>query len=327
MAAYAYLETGSTDPAYNLAFEEYVLENRAEGNFLILWQNDSTIVIGRNQNAAAEIDRVFVEEHGIRLVRRMTGGGAVYHDLGNLNYSFITDADSADEARAFTAAVVEALRSLGLDAEASGRNDILAGGRKVSGTASRLHKGRILFHGTLLFDADLEQVAGALRADPEKFKDKAVRSVRSRVGNIRPLLPQDMTIEAFRKLIRERLTENSFSPTNLEPEELTAIEALADNKYRTFEWNWGVSPAANFQNKRRFDGGTLEIRADIRRGRIRSIRFYGDYLALASQDELCEALIGCRFDRGAALEVLERFDIPLIFGAVTADEILDTLFS
>ena len=194
-----YLETGSTDPAYNLAFEEYVLTHRRDGAYLLLWQNDNTIVVGRNQNTAQEIDRAFVEQHHIRVVRRGTGGGAVYHDMGNLNYSFITDAGDAERMamERFTRPIVAALQGLGLQAEASGRNDILVEGRKVSGTAQRLTDGRILHHGTLLFDSRPEMVAGALRADPAKFRSKGAKSVRSRIGNIRDFLPEDMTLPAF----------------------------------------------------------------------------------------------------------------------------------
>ncbi|MEG2037634.1 MAG: lipoate--protein ligase family protein, partial [Ruthenibacterium sp.] len=162
-----YLETGSQNPYYNLAFEEFVLTERREGDYLLLWQNANTIVIGQNQNAEEEINRAFVEEHGIHVVRRTTGGGAVYHDLGNLNYSFLTDvSDSGTMSMArFTAPVVQALRDLGVQAEASGRNDILADGKKVSGTAQRLSRHRILHHGTLLFDSNPAMIAGALRAD------------------------------------------------------------------------------------------------------------------------------------------------------------------
>ena len=176
-----YLETGSQNPFYNLAFEETVLRNRREGEYLLLWQNDNTIVIGQNQNAEGEINRAFVEAHDIRVVRRTTGGGAVYHDLGNLNYSFITDAGDAERLtmERFTRPIVEALKGLGLQAEASGRNDILVEGRKVSGTAQRLLHGRILHHGTLLFDSNPGMVAGALNADPAKFQSKSAKSVRS----------------------------------------------------------------------------------------------------------------------------------------------------
>ena len=181
-----YMETGSIDPAYNLAFEEYVLRNKKEGDFLLLWQNDNAVIIGRNQNTEEEIDKAFVEAHGIKVVRRITGGGAVYHDLGNLNYSFITDctAFNKDALAAFTEPVAAALRALGAPAQLSGRNDIVIEGKKVSGTAQRIQDGRILHHGTLLFQSDPEMIAGALKADPDKFRSKSTKSVRSRVGNI-----------------------------------------------------------------------------------------------------------------------------------------------
>ena len=198
-----YLETGSNDPAWNLAFEEVVLESRRDDPYLILWQNDNTIVVGQNQNTEEEINRDFVEEHGIHVVRRMTGGGAVYHDMGNLNYSFIDDAEELQDIsyERFTNAVVSALKDLGLDACASGRNDILVNGYKVSGTAQRLCGGRILYHGTLLFDSRPEMIAGALDADPLKFTSKSKKSVRTRVGNIRSFLKNDMGINEFKEYL------------------------------------------------------------------------------------------------------------------------------
>ena len=208
-----YLETHSQNPYYNLAFEEYVLCHRTEGDYLLLWQNDNTIVVGRNQNTEAEINRAFVEEHHINVVRRGTGGGAVYHDLGNLNYSFITDVgDDGISIRRFTQPVVAALRSLGLNAEASGRNDILVEGRKVSGTAQRRHAGRILHHGTLLFDANPGMVAGALNVDPEKFRSKSTKSVRARIGNIRDFLPVDMDLPAFWTYLKDALSGGGLTP-------------------------------------------------------------------------------------------------------------------
>ena len=215
-----YLETGSRDPAYNLALEETVLRRRIQGDYLLLWQNDNTIVIGQNQNAEAEINRAFVETHGIRVVRRTTGGGAVYHDLGNLNYSFITDAGDAERLtmERFTRPVVEALRGLGLQAEASGRNDILVEGRKVSGTAQRLLGKRILHHGTLLFDANPEMVAGALNVDPTKFQSKSSKSVRSRIGNIRTFLKEDMDLPAFWAYLKEALAGDGLTPDSLTAE-------------------------------------------------------------------------------------------------------------
>ena len=289
-----YLETGSTDPAYNLAFEEYVLTHRMDGDYLILWQNDNTVVVGQNRNTAAEINRAFVEAHGVHVVRRTTGGGAVYHDLGNLNYSFITDEEAGSlRLERFTAPVVDALASLGLQAEASGRNDILVEGRKVSGTAQRVYKTRILHHGTLLFDSDPDMVAGALNVDPEKFRSKGRKSVRSRIGNIRSFLKQDMTLQDFWAHLRVSL---------------------------------GRSPLYNYTGKRRWSGGNLEVYAEIHEGKAEQIRFYGDFMAAASMDAVTAALTGCQFRPEAFGKVLDGFDLPVYFGGVTKDEILQTIF-
>ena len=282
-----YLETGSRDPFYNLAFEEYVLAHRIEGDYLILWQNDNTVVIGRNQNAEEEIDRAFVEAHGVRVVRRTTGGGAVYHDLGNLNYSFITDAGEAENLTMgrFTKPVTSALQGLGLRAEASGRNDILVEGRKVSGTAQRLLNGRILHHGTLLFDTDPDMVAGALRADPEKFRSKSSKSVRSRVGNIRDFLREDMDLPAFWAYLKTALAGEGFVTGALSPEE----------------------PAYDMVNKRRWDGGSLEARVSVKEGRITGAAFRGDFLSRCSLEPLEKELEGVLFRReDVAGEVAHR---------------------
>ena len=323
-----YLETGSVDPAYNLAFEETVLTGRREGDYLLLWQNDNTVVIGQNQNAEAEIHRGFVEEHGIRVVRRATGGGAVYHDLGNLNYSFITAAGDAERLtmERFTRPVVEALRGLGLDAEASGRNDILVSGRKVSGTAQRLSRGRILHHGTLLFDANPAMVAGALNADPEKFRSKSTKSVRSRVGNIRDFLPEDMDLPAFWAYLKEALSPAGLTPGALTAEELAAVEQLRQEKYANWEWTYGRSPKYGMTNKRRWSGGTLEVHLEVKQGRVEDILFYGDFLSLRPLDELLAALRGCPFRKADFAAVLERFPLGELLGTITAEEVLETVF-
>nr|WP_326172277.1 lipoate--protein ligase [uncultured Oscillibacter sp.] len=326
--AVTYLETRSQNPYYNLAFEELVLERRRDGEYLLLWQNDNTIVVGQNQNTEAEINREFVEAHGINVVRRSTGGGAVYHDLGNLNYSFITDVGDAERLtmERFTRPIVEALQGLGLQAEASGRNDILVEGRKVSGTAQRVVRGRILHHGTLLFSADPGMVAGALNVDPAKFQSKGTQSVRSRIGNIRDFLSADMEIGAFWEYLKKTLAGNGMVTGSLAAEELAAVEALKCAKYDTWEWNYGRSPRYDMTNKRRFEGGGLEVRTAVKEGRITGIVFYGDFLAVAPLDGLTAALEGCAFRREAVAEVLDTFPIGELFGTITKDEILETIF-
>lgn len=323
-----YLETGSQDPAYNLAFEETVLCRRTGGDILILWQNADTVVVGRNQNTEAEIDRAFVEAHHIRVVRRNTGGGAVYHDLGNLNYSFMTNAGSSaqDSIACFTALVAGALRGLGLRAECSGRNDILVDGRKVSGTAQYQLEGRLLHHGTLLFDADLDMVAGALRADPEKFRSKSSGSVRSRVGNIRPALPVDMELSAFWFYLKSALTAGGLAPARLTREELAAVRRLKEEKYDTWAWNFGRSPDYGVVKKRRWPGGSLEVRANVESGIVTAIAFFGDFMALGPTEDIAARLTGLPFDRAAFSSALTEEQLRSCFGSLGRDELLDTIF-
>ena len=319
-----YLETGSVDPCYNLALEQYVLEQRREGDWLMLWQNRNTVVVGLNQNTAEEINASFVEAHGITVVRRMTGGGAVYHDLGNLNYSFIRDVGNAEELtiRRFTEPVCRALASLGVQASVSGRNDILVDGKKISGVAQRIVGGRILHHGTLLFDSDPAMIAGALRADPAKFTSKSAKSVRSRVGNLRDYLPEGIDLPRFWELLLQELTRDGLIRESLSPDELQAVRTLADEKYRSWDWTYGRSPACAFRNRSRFPGGTLELGMDIRQGRIEEIVFYGDFMATAPLSGLCRALRGTRLEEPALSAVLARFSVPALFGGISREEIL-----
>ena len=322
-----YLETHSQNPYYNLAFEEYVLCHRTQGDYLLLWQNDNTIVVGQNQNTEAEINRAFVEQHHINVVRRSTGGGAVYHDLGNLNYSFITDVgDDGISICRFTEPVVAALRSLGLNAEASGRNDILVEGRKVSGTAQRRHGGRILHHGTLLFDANPGMVAGALNVDPEKFRSKSTKSVRSRIGNIRDFLPNDMELPAFWAYLKDALSGGGVTPGALSAGELAEVDRLKREKYDTWEWNYGRSPKFDVRCKRYWDGGCLEANVSIANGVITDVRFFGDFLSVCGLEELVERLKGVAFRPEDVRAVLNDSPVGELFGGITADEVTATIF-
>lgn len=331
-----YLETKSTDPYYNLAYEEWVLTHFFEGEYLILWQNDNTVVIGCNQNTLEEINASFVREHKINVVRRTTGGGAVYHDLGNLNFSFITDYDrqKGTDMSAFTGLVVDALKKLSLPASASGRNDILVDGKKVSGTAQRVvkvnGKERILYHGTLLFRSDPDMIAGALNADPLKFASKATKSVRSRVGNISDYMPEGVTLNDFKELMR-KILENAGEADEsklpgMESVDLFEVESLRDTKYARYEWNYGRSPAFEFQNKKRFQGGTLDVRLNIEKGVIKDMAIFGDFLSVKPAAELASALASIPYEPSEVKKALSGFLISDHLGAVTLDELLETMF-
>ncbi|MCL1849006.1 MAG: lipoate--protein ligase [Clostridiales bacterium] len=330
-----YIETNSTDPYDNLAFEEYILCSKRQGDWLILWQNANTVVVGLNQNTLEEIDAAFVKAHSIQVVRRTTGGGAVYHDLGNLNYSFITDAGDPAQLsmERFTGAICGALAAMGVQAEAEGRNDIVISGKKVSGSAQRLDHGRILHHGTLLFRSDPHMVAGALNASQDKYPSASTKSVRSRIGNIAAYLPEadaGMAMKEFKDKLRAALAAQSggsFQLVELSRGEALEVKRLAETKYRTWEWNYGASPPYSVKKRAKYGGGILEVRAEVVSGRIQSVAFSGDFMARIPLDPLADALVGSRYDKGEAAAVLARFPIDEMFGAIRLDEILTLMFS
>jgi len=323
-----YYETGSFDPSYNLAFEEYLLANKTEGDILVLWQNDRTVVVGMNQNAEAEINRDYIEKNGIQVVRRKTGGGAVYHDLGNLNYSFISDTGPLEEMSILKYAqpVCDALAKLGVNASLSGRNDILVEGRKVSGVAQRVLGKRILHHGTLLYSIDEDAVAGALNADTEKFKSKSTKSVRSRICNLKDYLPKNTDVEDFKNAILAELAGNELDRSQLTSSELERVMEMSD-LYRSWEWTYGRSPKYEFTSKKRFPGGTLCVSADIKSGIINEIIFTGDFLSTGDISELEGRLCGCRFEKRSISELLSGIELAPYLGGITSSDVLEVLFS
>src|SRR5512133_460784 len=265
------------DASINLALEEYVLRNaQTDEDMLLFYINAPSIIIGRHQNTLEEINCDYVDQHGIRVVRRLSGGGAVYHDLGNLNFSFITESkpENFRNFKKFTEPVVKALAALGVPAELSGRNDLLVDGRKISGNAQYISKGRMASHGTLLFNSDLSHVSEALHVQGSKITSKGIKSVRSRVANISEFLSQPMEIETF----RARLLKEIFSGSDVIPEypvtaaDWAAVRQLADSRYRSWDWTYGHSPDFNVEKRERFPGGEIDARLDVQQGLIRSVK-------------------------------------------------------
>ena len=312
-----------TDPAYNLALEE-LLASESREDMLMLWRNDNAIIVGRNQNTAAEIDADFVRVNHIQVVRRMTGGGAVYHDLGNINYTIIAPGRQLEQ-EAFSrnaAVIVKVLKSYGLDAKFQGRNDILLDGRKVSGSAKCVLNDRTLFHGTLLFDADLSVLTRALTPDESKIASKGIKSVRSRVANIREYLPQ-FDRETFFADLQSRLAEQLGVFTEAIPEKLQrAAEILAQQKYRTWEWNYGSVMTYAYNWKARFACGGVEICFNVKDNLIADMKITGDFFGSRDVAELAAKFNGVRPERNALLAVIAPVDIGNYIHGITADEFI-----
>ena len=326
-----YLDLSTTDPAWNLAVEEYVFDCLPRDRmYVMLWQNDNAIIIGKHQNTLAEINERFVREKGIRVVRRLSGGGAVYHDMGNLNFTVIADAtgDSLDFGR-FCDMVLAALERAGIHGQRNGRNDMTIDGKKFSGNAQYIRQGRVMHHGTLLFDSNTSMLAGALQVDKEKIQAKGVKSVRSRVTNIRPLLPQDMSLPAFRKVLLESILEQlPGTEYTLTPEDLAEIEARKQTRYATWEWNYGSSPACTFRKKARFEGcGTIEAFLTMDRSRIQQVAFRGDFFAAEEQTGLAERLKGCALDAAELEAALKHTDVSRYFMGLNNEQFLFLLLS
>lgn len=288
------LVNSSTDPAFNLALEELIASDYPH-EAVMLWRNAPAIIVGRNQNTESEINADAVRDRGIRVVRRITGGGAVYHDLGNINYTIAAN-DRLFESDAFARhaqIIIDVLHKFGIPAEFKGRNDILADGRKISGSAKSVLARRTLFHGTLLFDTDLSILSQVLTPDEEKIRAKGIKSIRARVANLREYLP-DWNVDYFISRLTDGLltglNETAVSPI---PEDLIiAAEKLANEKYRTWEWNFGSLTEYNYTRKARFACGSVMVSFNVRNNRICDTCFTGDFFGTRPVSELAEKING-----------------------------------
>ncbi|WP_027124653.1 lipoate--protein ligase [Gelidibacter mesophilus] len=322
---------GNTNPKLNLALEEYALRNfSVDHDYLLFYINEPSIIIGRNQNTLEEINHNYVAENNIHIVRRVSGGGAVYHDFGNLNFSFITNHDgkSLNNFKKFTAPVIKVLNKLGLNAELKGRNDIQVDEKKISGTAQFSTGKRMVSHGTLLLDTDLGEVANALNVKMSKIQSKGHKSVRSRVANISEYLKTPLDINEFRQLLLEGLYEESepFESYHLTPEEWQAVHHLKEEKYDTWDWNYGRSPKFNVQRNKRFPIGEIDLRIFVEKGHIIDFKIFGDFFGKEPVENLEHLLIGARYEKEDISGLLKDLEIKEYFGDIAKDEFIDLIY-
>lgn len=322
----------NTNPHYNLAFEEYVFKNiEADEDIILLWQNAPAIIVGRNQNTFEEINHQYVKENNIYVVRRPSGGGAVYHDLGNLNFTFITSnvRENLNNYEKFAIPVIEALNELGVPAEFAGRNDILVNGKKISGNAQTYYKQRMLHHGTILYDVDLEMVAKVLQVKADKIASKGIKSTRSRVTNILPYLKEKITMDELKHHLLTFFlkTDNIAEKTlKLTEEDYKNIKNLTNEKYNKWEWNFGESPKMEIQKLRRYAGGNVEFNFNIESGKIVACKIFGDFFGERKIEDLEEEFVGTLYTEEEVYKLLKILPIDEYFFNITIDNIIDCIF-
>lgn len=309
---------------FNIAMDEWLLTKlKPSEPVFALWQNKSAVIVGKHQNTFEEINAPFIEENGIEVVRRVSGGGAVYHDLGNLNFTFIIPLDHPDQVewKKFIQPMVTALQKLGIPAETSGRNDLLVNGKKISGNAQRYSKGYLMHHGTLLFNSDTETLVRSLNVSDEKFISKAVKSVRSRVGNIHDVVPE-LTLSEFQEALTYELSDhNKDKEIILTDEQLAEVHKLEEEKFSKWEWNYGESPKFNYHAHEKFDGGIIDLKAQVEDGIIKSITFEGDFLDVEDVENILPEFIGLPFSEPKILELLGQYEQKKYFGAISSEEV------
>ena len=313
----------TNDATFNIASEEYLFES-CSSNFIYFWRNKSAVIVGVNQNTLSEVDLEYTKEHDIQVVRRMSGGGAVYHDMGNICYTLIAPYDeNLDTYREFTAPVIEYLNTLGVKAEFSGRNDVTAEGYKISGNAQRVKNGRIMHHGTILFDTDLTVLEHALIPSPLKLKSKGIKSIRARVKNVREMCKNDLTADEFFLGLCNHF-KSKYKERVLTQEELSEIYRISEKKYSTYEWNVGKSPVAQFNRAHKFSYGIVELGFDVVGGVIRNPSIHGDFFELENIEVLCKALDGVKPEKENLMVALDGID-KVIRGA-DLEEFIEKLF-
>lgn len=322
------IDSPSNDAYFNIASEEYLLYKYPQEELFLLYINAPSIIVGRFQNTLAEVNKEYVDKHKIKVVRRLSGGGAVYHDLGNLNFSFHSKevGDDFSDFSTFTKPVVKLLKQLDVPAKLEGRNDLLVDGKKFSGNAKLAKNGKIIQHGTVLINSEMKVLSEALKINPLKYQDKAVKSIRARVTNLIDYLPEGFDVSQFKaKLIQHMMEENGPETIiyELTEDEIQGIQKLANEKYSSWEWNFGSSPTYSFNKAIKVTAGFIELHMDVRKGVIQSIKIFGDFFASKPIEEFEALFQNVKHDSEEIKSVLSKVRLLDYFGNIELNALLE----
>ncbi|HJX71689.1 MAG TPA: lipoate--protein ligase [Bacteroidales bacterium] len=316
------------DPYFNLAAEEYLLKNTDEEVF-ILWRCDSTIVVGKHQNTLAEINYRYVKENDIKVARRLSGGGTVFHDKGNVNFTFIRNGEIGKlvDYKRHVTPVIDILKEMGINAQPGKKNEIFLEGKKISGNAEHIYQSRILHHGTLLFDSELDKLHNAIQATPGKYHDKAVQSYRSKVTNILPYLHEKIPVEEFMNHLFDGFINNTADACqyHFSKSDLLSVNHLVQQKYNTWEWIYGYSPKYRFENRLRLEGREISMMLNVENGIIKSAAITGDFFTVHQKNLLADSLINQKHSESQIRKIIEsalqnRLNVGMI------EEIVEAFF-
>lgn len=321
-----YIVNNSNDPAYNIALEAYAFKELTDiDEIFILWINEPAIIIGKHQNAIQEINKEYTDEHGIHVVRRLSGGGAVYHDLNNLNYTIISNKseEGAFDFKTFSKPVIDTLSTLGVEANFTGRNDLEIDGKKICGNAQAYAKGRMMHHGCLLFDVDMTVLGQALKVSKDKIESKGVKSVRARVTNINNELPEKMTVLDFKEAILNQMKKEypDMDEYVLSEDELARIQEIRDSQFATWDWTFGATPEYTVERSVRYPAGKITSYIKTEKSVIESIKIYGDFFGIGDVSDIEQLLIGTRYEYLDVLEKLKTVDTTHYFSHMTTEEV------
>ncbi len=325
---------GIYNPEINLAIEEFIVRNLPleEEPYLLFYINEPSIIVGKHQNTVEEINTDYVEKNNIKVVRRLSGGGAVYHDLGNLSYSFITkdDGSSFSNYQKFLNPVIKALKEMGVDAELKGRNDMVVGEKKISGNAQFSTNGKMFTHGTLLFDSNIDEVVNSLKVRKDKIESKGIKSVRSRVANISDFMNPKISIEEFRERILFSIFDvNGLHGVNeykLTETDWKKIGEISKERYANWDWNYGRSPKFYMERTQRFSVGSIDLKLNVEEGTITALKIYGDFFGVGDVADIERKLLGIKYNWKSVAQALEDVDLHYYFGAITLEEFLSLIY-